>query len=219
MSEQGAPDAIELTRGLMSALALRDLETAAHARRVARWTTLAASALGLSAAEAFWIELGALLHDVGKIGLPDAILRKPAALDADEWRVVRRHPEMGASLVGAFPQLAPARDIVLHHHEAWNGAGYPARLAGDAIPVAARIFAPLDAYDAMTSARPYRDGMPHDLALRRIADERGRQFDPTVVDALLSIDRPRWLTPPDSALTRESSQNRPPLARQVESLF
>jgi HD-GYP domain-containing protein (c-di-GMP phosphodiesterase class II) len=184
----------------MSALALRDLETAAHARRVARWTTLAAGALGLTAVDAFWIELGALLHDVGKIGLPDAILRKPAALDDDEWRVVKRHPEMGASLIGVFPQLSRARDVVLHHHEAWNGEGYPGRLAGHAIPMAARIFAPLDAYDAMTSARPYRRGMQHDVALGRIAAERGRQFDPTVVDALLSIDAPRWITPPDNAL-------------------
>jgi putative two-component system response regulator len=183
----------ELAEGMARALALRDVETHAHAQRVALWTHRLAGEVGMTGDDRFWAQIGGLLHDVGKIGVPDGILNKPGKLDDAEWEIMHRHPALGAELLAPVSRLAPAHDLVLHHHESWNGTGYPDRLAGEAIPLAARIFAPIDAYDAMTSDRPYRRAMSHVEAIARIVEMRGIQFDPNVVDALLRIDTDEWV--------------------------
>jgi putative nucleotidyltransferase with HDIG domain len=169
------------------------VETEAHAQRVALWTGRVATAMGMDERAAFWAQIGALLHDVGKIGVPDSILKKPGPLDESEWTIMRQHSQLGADLLAPVKRLAQARDVVLHHHESWDGSGYPHRLAGERIPLAARVFSPIDAYDAMTSDRPYRRGMSHQEAIARLVETRGMQFDPSVVDAIVACDRDDWL--------------------------
>jgi len=174
------------------ALSLRDVETEAHARRVALWSKQLATVAGLSERDVFWVEMGAFLHDIGKIGVPDAILKKPGALDDEEWKIMREHSRLGAQLIDPIHRLRPARDIVLYHHESWCGRGYPYGLVGEAIPLGARIFSPVDAYDAMTSDRPYRAGMSHDEAMSRLRQGAGTQFDPSIVDMLVGMDERVW---------------------------
>lgn len=131
------------------------------------------------------LRFGFLLHDIGKIGIPDRILLKPAALDAEETRLMQQHTLLGEHLISTMPHLqGVARDVVVHHHERWDGRGYPWGLAGVAIPLAARIFAVADAFDALTSDRPYRDGVSWQEALGEIRRNRGTQFDPAIVEAL-----------------------------------
>jgi response regulator RpfG family c-di-GMP phosphodiesterase len=178
--------------GLVRALALRDVETEAHSRRVAAWTLMLVQRMGVSKEDWLRAELGALLHDIGKIGVSDAILRKPAKLTEEEWVEMRRHPELGCTILSGIPVLAGACDIVRSHHERWDGAGYPNQLAREAIPPHARIFALVDAYDAMTSDRPYRKGLSHSVAVEAIRVEVDRQFDPRVVEAFLAIAEPEW---------------------------
>lgn len=187
-----AQDARQLTEGLVRSLALRDVETASHARRVALWTRRLATEMAVPSRDLFWYELGGLLHDVGKIGVPDAILHKPDALTEAEWRVMRDHPRAGHELLLRFPSLERARAIVLHHHERWDGAGYPSGLAREEIPLAARVFALADTYDAMTAHRAYRGAMRPEVARAVIVAERGAQFDPDVVDAFVAIDPTEW---------------------------
>ncbi len=201
----------ELAQSMAHALALRDVETEAHARRVALWSRQLAVVLGLSEPDVFWVEIGAFLHDVGKIGVPDAILKKPGALDDEEWKIMREHSRLGAQLIDPIRRLHRARDIVLHHHESWCGRGYPFGLAGEAIPLGARIFSPVDAYDAMTSDRPYRVGMSHDEAMSRLRQGAGSQFDPHVVEALLGIDGREWQS------VRRAVDGVPALTRVVPS--
>ena len=145
---------------------------------------LVAWTMGVGEPELTWIRRGAILHDVGKIGVSDAILRKPGKLDAAEWEEMKRHPEMGYHMLKHIRFLAPALDIVHCHQERFDGSGYPRGLRGDAIPLGARIFAAVDTFDAMTSDRPYRPGMPVDDALAELRRCAGTQFDPQVVDAL-----------------------------------
>lgn len=130
---------------------------------------------------------GFRLHDVGKIGIPDRILLKPGPLDDEEWEIMRRHPEIGAQIVAAAPFLQGARELILHHHERWDGRGYPAGLQGPAIPFSARVFAVIDAFDAMTSDRPYRPARPIEQAFEELIRHAGRQFDPEMVEAFLQI--------------------------------
>jgi ribonuclease P protein subunit RPR2 len=137
------------------------------------------------------LAFGFLLHDVGKLAVPDAILRKRGPLTEAERLVMRRHPEVGANLLRDLRFLGPALDVVRHHHERWDGGGYPDGLAGTRIPLWARIFAVVDTVDAMTSTRPYRPALPLDAALAVLRRESGRQFDPCCVDAFLRLDRRR----------------------------
>jgi putative nucleotidyltransferase with HDIG domain len=185
---------------LVAALDARDRETYGHSMRVAKLTMVLAEHLGVRDGSREWltIERGALLHDVGKIGVPDAILRKPGKLDDGEWVEMRRHARIGFDVLKDVPFLAGAAEIVAAHHEAWDGSGYPSGLAGEEIPLGARIFMVADAFDAMATDRPYRRARPYEDCLREIVRCSGTQFDPTVVDALLSIF-PRW-----AALHRES---------------
>jgi putative nucleotidyltransferase with HDIG domain len=148
---------------------------------------LVASELDLPADLHPGLRRGALLHDIGKIGVPDQILRKPGPLSEHEWTAMRAHPDIGASIIAGIPFLEDVAIIVRAHHERWDGTGYPDRLAGRTIPLGARIFAVADSFDAMTSDRPYRRGRELSEALLEIERHRGTQFDPTVVDAFLRV--------------------------------
>jgi putative nucleotidyltransferase with HDIG domain len=177
---------------LASALDARERETQAHSARVQEYTLTLARAMKVPEAELKAMGAGALLHDVGKIGIQDAILLKPGALTDDEWAVMRRHPLIGAEILKRLTHLESAREIVIAHQERWDGTGYPAGLAGAAIPLCARIFAVADAFDAMTSDRPYRKKMSYADAQEEIARCAGTQFDPEVVQTFLAIPQEIW---------------------------
>lgn len=178
---------------MITALDYRDNETMGHSRRVVEYAIIVARTMGIVEPELSWIRRGAILHDVGKIGVGDAILRKPGKLDAAEWEEMKRHPEMGYRMLKHIRFLAPALDIVHCHQERWDGSGYPRGLAGAAIPLGARIFAAVDTFDAMTSDRPYRAAMSIQAARDEIRKFSGIQFDPDVAAAFLSIDEAVWL--------------------------
>jgi response regulator RpfG family c-di-GMP phosphodiesterase len=181
-----------LLNGLVSALDLRDSETQWHSRRVGRYARRLASELGVTSRELDDIERGAMLHDIGKIGVRDAVLLKPGPLDAEEWREMQRHPALGFDILKGIAFLDRARLIPLHHQEQWNGRGYPSGLKGEEICLGARIFAVVDTYDAITSDRPYRAARGYDIARREIEKYAGTQFDPTVVTAWLTVPAAEW---------------------------
>jgi putative nucleotidyltransferase with HDIG domain len=183
-----------IANGLVRALSLRDVETENHSRRVASWTKMLARALGIGAKEQHRFYLGALLHDLGKIGVPDSVLLKPGRLDEAEMKVMKEHPRLGRELLRGIQCLDEVVPIVLYHHERWDGRGYPEGLSGEDIPLEARIFAVVDTYDAMTSDRSYRRGRGHEEAMREIDRCRGTQFDPRVVDAFSCHDVEEWLS-------------------------
>ncbi|MBI3661734.1 MAG: HD domain-containing protein [Acidobacteria bacterium] len=174
-------------RALGAALDMRDNETAGHSRRVTAYCLQIAKAVGVQGDELKNIERGSYLHDIGKIGIPDAILFKPAKLTEEERKVMESHARIGYDLVGSIAFLSPAAQIALTHQERYDGTGYPQGLAGKEIPLGARIFAVADTLDAMTSDRPYRRALPLEAAREEIKRESGRQFDPEVVRAFLSI--------------------------------
>jgi len=183
----------ETLAGLVGALELREPETARHSRRVAAYALLLADELGIRAtSERDALSQAAVLHDIGKIGVPDRILLKESGLSDDEWSVIRRHPELGAALLGDLSWLRAARALILAHHERWDGHGYPRGLAGVEIPFGARVFAVADAFDALTSQRPYHLALPFEVAIERIALDRGQAFDAAVVDAFLRVPAARW---------------------------
>lgn len=179
---------------LCSALDLRDRVTQGHSRRVADISLTVARQMGVDGEELLDIERGAILHDMGKITLPDAILSKPGPLTPEEWEEMRRHPEVGYRMVKDVPFLHRAAEIVYAHHERCDGAGYPRGLKGEEIPLGSRIFAVVDAYDAMTSDRPYRGARPHEEALAEIQRHTGTQFDPEVVEAFLRAEQGGLIT-------------------------
>lgn len=173
----------------VTALDARDQETKGHSVRVARYMLNIAEAFGVKPGSQEWIDMerGALLHDVGKIGIRDSILLKPSKLDEDEWEQMRRHPEIGYNMLKEVKFLAGAAEIVLAHHERWDGKGYPRGLREDEIPLGSRIFSVVDTFDSMTSDRPYRKAMSTIEALNEILRCSGTQFDPRVVEAFLDI--------------------------------
>jgi response regulator RpfG family c-di-GMP phosphodiesterase len=177
---------------LATALDARDAETLGHSARVAAYTVAVGRRMGLSEEALTDLYRGALLHDVGKIGIPDAILRKPGKLTSEEWQEMRKHPEIGARMLQGIVFLENAIPIVLCHQERYDGEGYPQRLKGDAIPIGARIFAVVDTLDAMTSDRPYRRALPYERARREVQRFSGTQFDPAVVEVFLSIAEGEW---------------------------
>jgi len=174
---------------LGSALDTRDIETEAHSRRVWGYALSLARAMGVKEPELTHLEQGVLLHDIGKIGIPDRILFKPGPLTAEEWREMRRHPELGRQLLSKIKFLEGAIPIVYHHHERYDGSGYPLGLQGEAIPLGARIFAVVDAFDAMTFDRPYSKAIPMDAAFTEIKRCIGTHFDPAIAEAFLSLPR------------------------------
>jgi putative nucleotidyltransferase with HDIG domain len=185
---------------LVSALDARERETQAHSLRVQEYTLRLAQEIGVSEEDLVAIAAGALLHDIGKIGIPDAILLKPGPLTEEEWEVMRRHPQIGGEILKGLTHLEAAWAIVLAHQERWDGTGYPCGLAGAAIPPGARIFAVADTLDAVTSDRPYRKRRTFEFAREEIARCAGTQFDPEVVAAFLKVPLGEW----------EGIQRRPP---------
>jgi PAS domain S-box-containing protein len=173
--------------GWSRALDLRDQETEGHTQRVTELTLRLARAMGVREEELIHIRRGALLHDIGKMGIPDSILLKPGPLTAEEWAIMRRHPVFAFQLLHPIPHLRQALDIPLYHHERWDGAGYPQGLAGEQIPLAARIFAVADVWDALRSDRPYRSAWSESEARAYIVREAGQHFDPRVVEAFLRM--------------------------------
>jgi len=174
-------------RALANAVEARDAYTGRHAERVAAYGLAIARAGGTPLAEAPETEFGFLLHDIGKVAVPDAILFKPARLTDEERVLMEQHPVIGWEILRDVDFLGEAKAVVRHHHERWDGTGYPDRLAGDEIPLAARVFAIADTLDALTTDRPYRPGRGLDSARDVIAEEAAAQFDPTAVDAFLAV--------------------------------
>jgi putative nucleotidyltransferase with HDIG domain len=172
---------------LTQTLVLRDPDGAGHAARVTELALRIAAALGVGDRRIDAIKAGGPLHDIGKLEVDRAILDKPGALDAIELEEIRTHPELGARMLRGVRSLGAALDCVLHHHERWDGTGYPYGLGGHEIPLEARILAVADAYDAMTSDRPYRSARTHEEALAEVERCSGSQFDPHVAGAFLAL--------------------------------
>jgi PAS domain S-box-containing protein len=175
-------------RALAAAVEAKDGYTGAHIQRVHAIGLVLARAVAPDQADDPQLAYGFLLHDIGKLMVPDAVLTKPGPLTDSEWSLIRRHPEAGARILSAIPFLDRAIDIVLHHHERWDGRGYPAGLEGDGIPLWARIFSVADTIDAITSDRPYRRGRPFHEAVEEILARAGTQFDPACAHAVAALD-------------------------------
>lgn len=173
--------------GWSRVLDMRDHVTDEHTHRVADLTVVLASRMGIPEADLGHIRRGALLHDIGKMGIPDAILQKPDVLSDTEWTIMQTHPDLAYKLLSNIDYLAPAVDIPYCHHEKWNGTGYPRRLRGEEIPLAARIFAVVDVFDALTSSRPYRKAWKREDALAYIKEQSGKHFFPKAVKAFLKM--------------------------------
>jgi two-component system, cell cycle response regulator len=199
-------------RTLAAAVDVRDRYTHSHSRFVSDLSAATAATLGLAGPDVSRVRVGALLHDVGKIGIPDAILSKEGPLTQDEWAIIRQHPVLGKTIVEQSPELADVVPLVLHHQEHYDGGGYPSGLSRDSIPVGARIIAAADAYHAIRSDRPYRSGRNHAAAVEELRRCAGSQFDPDVVGALIeSLEgepKLRALATVDRARTPESPRRR-----------
>ncbi|MGY2895053.1 putative nucleotidyltransferase with HDIG domain [Deinococcus sp. UYEF24] len=177
----------ETIEGWARALDLRDKETEGHSRRVTELTVALCQRLGLYSEQLVQVRRGALLHDIGKMGIPDAVLLKPGPLTDEEWIRMKKHSGYAVDLLSPIQFLRPAMDIPRHHHEKWDGTGYPLGLQGWAIPLMARAFAVVDVYDALTSDRPYRDAWTKERALEHIQIGAGTHFDPAVVQIFIQM--------------------------------
>ena len=169
------------------ALEWRAAETEGHSQRVTELSVELARKLGVRGRALLNLRRGALLHDIGKMGIPDAILRKAGSLDEEEWAIMKRHTEYACRMLEPIEYLKEALDIPCAHHEKWDGSGYPRGLKGEEIPLAARIFAVADVFDALTSDRPYRSAWSREDALEYIREQRGQYFDPAVAEAFLDM--------------------------------
>jgi HD-GYP domain-containing protein (c-di-GMP phosphodiesterase class II) len=168
-------------------LDLKDLNTGVHSTRLAEWAVRVAENLGLEESCIRDVEAAAILHDIGKIGVPDAILNKPAKLTPEEKAIIDKHPEYGWAIQRIIPGLEQVSMFTLHHHENFDGTGYPGKLRSTEIPIGSRIVSVIDAFDAMVSNRPYRNGLPVEEAIRRLVKDSGAQFDPGVVHPFIKI--------------------------------
>lgn len=178
----------ETLTALASSLELRERYTAGHSERVRDYALKIAENLSMrDPVELSNLAAGARFHDIGKIGIPDEVLLKEDLLDGEDWNEIRRHPELGATLIGRIPFLSGTRELVLSHHEKFDGTGYPRGLSGERIPLGARIFSVADAFDAMTTTRPYHKASAIEEARRAISAGKGSQFDPRVVEAFLGM--------------------------------
>ncbi len=167
-------------------LDLKDLNTGVHSTRLAEWSVRIGREIGLDDGALRDLEVAAILHDIGKIGTPDHILKKPAKLTDEERAIIQKHPEYGWAVLRVVPGFERVSLFVLHHHEAFDGSGYPAGLRGEEIPIGSRIVSVMDAFDAMISSRPYRKGMPVEEAVRRLEAGSGTQFDPIVTPLFIA---------------------------------
>ena len=179
-------------KALTAALETRDSETHGHSERVVSYSLRLGREYGLNSEQMKSLEFGSLLHDIGKIGVPDSILRKPAKLTEEEWVRMREHPHHGQQILRGIEFLQGASRVVAQHHEKWDGSGYPLGLRGEDIDVCARIFAVADAFDAITSDRVYRRGKTYEAAAQELDDWAGRQFDPKVVEAFHRVPKEDW---------------------------
>lgn len=180
-------------KALGGALDLRDSETQYHSERVSLYVLKLARVVGIRDPKRLKdLEWGAFLHDIGKIGIPDSILMKPGRLDAEEMKVIKTHPSLGARLLQGIPFLKSAAELVQHHHEWYDGSGYPNALKGEQIPLSARLFAVADTIDAITSDRPYRKAQPVGEARKELVRLSGVQYDPQVVQAFLEVPEQEW---------------------------
>jgi len=179
---------LEIIQRLSRAAEFRDNETGLHVIRMSHASRIIALELGLPGAEAELLLQAAPMHDIGKIGIPDRVLLKPGKLDEEEWSIMRQHPEIGHGIIGSHtsPLLRMAGDVALTHHERWDGTGYPHGLSGEAIPLAGRIVAVADVFDALTSVRPYKAAWSVEAATAELIRASGRQFEPRIVDAFLA---------------------------------
>ena len=179
-------------KSLAAALETRDRDTHGHSERVVSFSLRLGQELGLDKEQLRSLEFGALLHDIGKIGIPDAILRKPAQLTAEEWQQMRQHPTLGQAILRDIKFLSGAARVVGQHHEKWDGSGYPLGLKGSEIDLNARVFAVADAFDAITSNRVYRAGKSYESAIAELETYAGRQFDPHIIAAFRRIPKIEW---------------------------
>jgi HD-GYP domain-containing protein (c-di-GMP phosphodiesterase class II) len=170
-------------------LDLKDLRTGLHATRLAEWAVRVGELLGLEESDLRDIEAASLLHDIGKIGLPDSILLKPGKLSSEEYAITKKHPEYGWAILRSIPGFERTSLLVLHHHERYDGKGYPAGLAGEDIPLGSRIVAVVDSFDAMLSSRAYRSALPVEEAVRRLVTDIGSQFDPKIAPLFIELAR------------------------------
>jgi HD-GYP domain-containing protein (c-di-GMP phosphodiesterase class II) len=187
LEEQLSSTLNSLVCGFHQLLDLKDLNTGVHSTRLAEWGMRVGQELGILDESLQNIEMAAVVHDIGKIGVPDAILNKNGPLSEDERALMNKHPEFGWGVLRLFPALTETSLITLHHHEAFDGTGYPGNLRGSEIPLGARIVTVIDSFDAMVSNRPYRKGLPPEEAKRRLVQSSGTQFDPAVVKCFLKI--------------------------------
>jgi putative nucleotidyltransferase with HDIG domain len=189
---------------LTSALDVREHETQAHSKRVSDYSVHLAGDLGVSGPDLEVVRQGSMLHDIGKIGIPDRILLKPESLTEQEWVEMRKHPEIGSWIVSGVEYLKPASGIVIAHHERFDGSGYPFGRAGEEIPLGARVFAIADTLDAVLSDRPYRGGQSYEHARQEISRNAGTQFDPQVAQCFLRTDPAVWEKIRENALSRKT---------------
>jgi putative nucleotidyltransferase with HDIG domain len=205
-------------QALTAALETRDAETHGHSERVVTFSLRLGREYGLTAPQMKALEFGSLLHDIGKIGVPDAILRKPAKLTDEEWVRMREHPTHGQQILRGIKFLEGAARVVAQHHEKWDGSGYPLGMKTEEIDICARIFSVADAFDAITSDRVYRQGRPYEAASQELDEWANRQFDPKVVEAFHRVPKEDW-----DELRRRSLMRKPaesewqPLASAIES--
>ncbi|HZD73892.1 MAG TPA: HD-GYP domain-containing protein [Actinomycetota bacterium] len=178
---------LDMVKTLAFVVEAKDPTTRAHLDRTHDYAAALAEIVDADLASDHCLRYGFLLHDVGKVGVPEAILNKPGPLDEEEWLIMRMHPEMGVQMVSGIKSLGPAVEVIRSHHERWDGGGYPSGLVGEQIPLSARIFSVCDAFDAMTSDRPYRAALPFEQAVDQIMAGAGTQFDPAMAEAFISI--------------------------------
>ena len=195
---QSTVDAVACALGML--IDLRDLGTGVHSTEIVELALAVGAHFGWDTRQLRDLEISATLHDIGKIGIPDAILHKDGGLDAEQLALMRRHPEYGWAILRKLPGFEWVALFILHHHERWDGGGYPGGLQGEEIPLGARIISVVDAFHAMTSDRPYHKGMPIDAACGRLIESAGSQFDPGVVEAFVEYARQQFAPQPRPAL-------------------
>jgi putative nucleotidyltransferase with HDIG domain len=180
-------EALGIIYALAAAVEAKDPHSYDHSRKVSRCAVALAEGLGLAKEEIAILRAAAMLHDIGKIGIPDEVLKKTSALDAEEWSTIRIHPRVGATIISHVSSLSRCVPAVLYHHENYDGSGYPEGLKGTAIPLYARLLAIADAFAAMTSSRPYRHALPYDRVIEELKRGAEKQFDPQLVQVFLTV--------------------------------